>query len=241
MIYCPSGSFIRGSNDFSDNKKKYEAIANPFLLAETEVTQDLYKAVMGYNESHFDSSFDADWKQRPVENVTWFDALIFCNKLSILLGKIPYYKVSDEVLHARRYGQKNIKSANVWINPKANGFRLPTETEWEYAAKSGTNNKWAGCDNDSNLLNYAWLAQNYLDKTHPVKTRSPNEWGFYDMTGNVYEWCYGQYSGINKENQFLRGGCYASNLVHSRIVFRRREFPSTYDNSFGFRICMSVN
>ena len=120
MICCPSGIFTMGTDETEyNNPKRTEQIEHPFLLGETEVTQELYQAVMGYNPSSYD-----DDAQKPVEMVTWFDAVMFCNKLSRMLGKTPYYLISNiKKLEEYYRHPKNIGFADVEINSNANGFR----------------------------------------------------------------------------------------------------------------------
>jgi formylglycine-generating enzyme required for sulfatase activity len=216
-----------------NNPKRTEKIEQPFLLGETEVTQELYEAVMGYNPSS-----DDDDAQKPVEYVTWYDAVMFCNKLSQLLGKTTYYQISNiKNLEENKIKTNNIESADVEINLNANGFRLPTEKEWEYAAKAWTNNKWAGCDIDDNLTEYASFDEN-SSETCPVQTRWPNEWGFYDMSGNVYEWCWDQYNSTSAD-RVTRGGSYFSDapVLHSAFRYYNSHPGGRY---LGFRVSVSL-
>ncbi len=176
MIYCPKGTFIMGHEDIWNNKPREETIERPFLLGETEITQELYQAVMDTNPSHFQSN-----SQNPVEQVSWYDAILFCNELSKLQGLDECYT-----------------NQQGWLcDFDKNGYRLPTAKEWEYAAKAGTQNRWAGTNDENKVELYAIYEDNSKinenRQTHPVKTKQPNEWGFYDMSGNVYEWCWDEF------------------------------------------------
>jgi formylglycine-generating enzyme required for sulfatase activity len=242
MIRCPIGMFTMGADDQTDNPKRWGVIENPFLLGETEVTQELFEKVMGFNPSGFQEY--PNLKQSPVERVTWYDALMFCNRLSERCKKKPYYNISSV-----RYGQaeegeegeesENIEEAYVTINPQANGFRLPFEKEWEYAAKAGTNNQWAGTNDENKVGEVAWFDDNSEDETHPVKCKRPNEWGFYDMTGNVWEWCWDTYEEQSDHGVF-RGGSCIHETMDLRSVVRGTSSLDTVINTIGFRISASL-
>jgi len=170
-----------------------------FLIGEIEVTQELYELVMGNNPSHFNdkNSYNpegqynkklGDTSKHPVECVSWLDAITFCNKLSELQGLDPCYKiVSTSNLSISGAMTDRICSAKVDCDTKKNGYRLPTNEEWRYAALAGTNNKYAGTNDEGKLGEYAWYRDNSNNHTHPVATKKPNEWGLYDMNGNVSE------------------------------------------------------
>jgi sulfatase modifying factor 1 len=241
MLYCPRGMFMMGSDERDDNNpKKQMTIERPFLLGETEVTQELFQAVMGYNPSEF--IYYSNSNQRPVEMVTWYDALMFCNKLSLKLGKRPYYHISNEQYEYDSDMDEylpNIESAKVTTNPNSNGFRLPLEKEWEYASKAGTNNKYAGANDDEQLDEVAWYFDNSENQTHPVKGKRPNEWGFYDMSGNVWELCYDLY-GSNSASRVIRGGSWfkAASLSHS--AYRCNDSLGYRNHNLGFRVSASL-
>jgi sulfatase modifying factor 1 len=244
MIRCPIGEFMMGSdnkdyNRDDNNPKRPIVIDKPFLLGETEVTQELFQAIMGYNSSEFIGKYQSNSNQRPMENISWYDAVKFCNRLSTKLGKLPYYNISNE-----RYeldfdadvNLPNIGSAKVTINPQANGFRLPLEKEWEYAANAGTSNQYAG-SNDVNQV--AWFKDNSKGETHPVKGKRPNEWGFYDMSGNVREWCYDKYES-NSIYRVFRGGSWYDDDSALRSADRFNYLPSNRSYNVGFRVSASL-
>lgn len=165
---------------------KMVAIPNtPFAILDTEVTQKMYTAIMGKNPSKFKG------ENNPVEMVSWYDAIYFCNKLSKKIGLTLVYAVDD-------YGY-------ITENLFADGFRLPTLEEWQYAAKGGEDYKYAG---SNNIDEVAWYCENSGDKTHPVAQKKPNGYGLYDMSGNVMEWVWN----YNSHYRYCYGGgCWCNN------------------------------
>ena len=240
MIYCEKGIFTMDEIDTNDHNSKREVIIKePFLLGETMVTQELYELVMPYNPSFFKGEKYPNSSQRPVEQVTWYDAIKFCNTLSLLLGKNPYYKIK---FYTYWDDDERIRT-DVEINENANGFRLPLSKEWEYAAKDNTNNLYAGTNDVNKLEEYAWFLKNSDDETHPVKTKKPNEWGICDMIGNVYEWCYDGFETNDekiRDYRIFRGGCWRNDVEYLGTDEYSSEVPYYADNESGFRIALSL-
>jgi formylglycine-generating enzyme required for sulfatase activity len=172
--------------------------------------------------------------QSPVEMVSWVDAIKFCNRLSELQGLEKCYTENS-----------NSKDFGWDYDSSKNGYRLPTEKEWEYAAKAGTQNLWAGTSDKSKLGEYAvyWDDSNSSTHTVPVATKKPNEWGFYDMSGNVLEWCWDKYDPDNHNAsayRVLRGGSWcneASDLCSAR---RSDGSPNFRYETLGFRVSRSI-
>ena len=231
-----------GHNGAHDNKP-HSISLSAYFIGETEVTQELWQAVMGNNPSRFKGSSnppDGDEEQgkRPVENMDWYKAISFCNELSKACGLEPCYTEIDS--------EENIAVCDF----NKNGFRLPTEAEWEWAAMGGKDYKWAGTDSESELGNYAWYESNSNEKTHQVKMKSPNGYGLYDMSGNVFEWCWDWYGSLSDvlpldytgaasgSKRVMRGGSYSNsssaNYIHR--AYRAYGKPDLNLDLLGLRV-----
>jgi formylglycine-generating enzyme required for sulfatase activity len=241
MIFCPSGYFDMGGGQDVLGKSiptTRKHVSKPFLLGETEVTIGLYEAIMGVNPC-----VDKKIVSKPVNQVTWYDAVMFCNKLSQTMNLRPYYQISDVKRFdlTKKKEVIQIQEARIQIDPSSRGYRLPTSKEWEYAAKAGTSNKYAGYRRMEEAEDFAWFDENSENDLHPVKQKRPNEWGFYDMSGNVWEWCEDVVNIQNNLNPITRGGCYRSDVEFGlSITGFSHDKPKAYSSKIGFRIARYV-
>ena len=225
MVAVEGGTFSmgatseQGSAAYDWEKPVHQVTLSDYYIGQTEVTQELWIAVMGSNPSYYDDPL------HPVDNVSWDDCKTFISKLNEMTG---------------------------------GSFRLPTEAEWEYAARGGNQGhgyKYSG-GNDIDLVAWYWgnIPSHYSGTTgygtQPVATRAPNELGLYDMTGNVWEWCqdwYGSYTSGAQENptgpswgsyRIFRGGSWSRSAESCRVSYRNFSYPSTADDSMGLRLAL---
>ena len=233
MVQIPGGTFTMGSSanerGRSNNEgPQHQVTVSPFCMEKYPVTQAEYQAVMGTNPSNFKG------ENLPVEQVNWFDAVEYCNKRSVSEGLTPAY---------------TINGSNVSWNAEADGYRLPTEAEWEYACRAGTQTPFSiGTVDEA-----GWHSGNSDNQTHPVGEKQPNPWGLYDMHGNVLEWCWdwlGNYSAgaqtdpqgaASGTNRVYRGGCWRFTAMQTRSAFRFGNHPYLRSHLVGFRLVRSGN
>jgi len=249
MVSIPAGSFLMGSPSDesgrdSDEGPQRTVNVSAFEMSETEVTQKQFEEVMGWNESYF-SGVD-----HPVEEVTWFDCVSFCNKLSEADGYTKCYTITNI-----GYDGDHITSADVSCNFGANGYRLPTEAEWEYACRAGTTTRFYTGDSESDLAGAGWYDSNSGHTTHAVGQKQRNAWGLYDMHGNVWEWCWDWYSSgyygtrpdpdsdptgaSSGSYRVVRGGSWYRAARFCRSASRYGFNPGIRYSGFGFRVCRS--
>ena len=213
MVEIPSGEIELRDDRI---KKKWKVKIDSFLLSKFQVTQELYFEITKESPSTFKGA------QLPVETITWKDAVLFCNKLSDLANLENCYSVGEELI----------------FNSDANGFRLPTEAEWEYACKEGTKNVRYG-----ELDKIAWYKLNSEKSTHCVGQKEPNAWGLYDMLGNVWEWCSDVYDEkVYGSYRIFRGGGWFDEERSCLATNRRRSHPTLFKiDDLGFRIARNKN
>ncbi len=218
MVYVAGGTFTmgatseQGSDAFDNESPTHSVTLSSYYICKYEVTQALWRAVMGNNPSNFKGD------NLPVECVSWDDCQTFINRLNSYTGR---------------------------------NFRLPTEAEWEFAARGGNYSRHYKYSGSNYISDVAWYDGNSSNRTHPVGTKQANELGLYDMSGNVWEWCsdwYGSYSSYSQNDptgpnsgsfRVLRGGCWFIFASHCRSSYRYYNSPGYRNINLGFRLVLS--
>ena len=255
MVLIHAGTFTMGSPTTepgrgADETRHQVTLTQPFYLNDHTVTQQEWYSVMGWNFSTFRGA------TRPVDSMTWYDCISYCNRLSDAYGLTEAYTVTGAV-----YADSNITSATVTWNRGASGYRLPTEAEWEYACRAGTSTAFndgpitsPGCSPVDSCLNLAgWYCGNAGGTTEPVENKRRNAWGLYDMHGNLWQWCWDRWDGSDYANgavtdptgpvsgsgQVIRGGGWDDNASVCRSASRGQGNP-TGGVDIGFRVARNA-
>ena len=270
FVLVKAGTFQMGSKEGYDNNKPVHevTITKPFYMGKCEVTQAEYEKYCSYGSDSPSSSY-GDGDDYPAYNVSWYNAIVYCNKRSIAEGLTPCYSINDSKdpedwgKIPTEYGDPLCDTWNaVECNWNANGYRLPTEAEWEHAARAGDNTvdslTYSGTSDVNELKKYAWCQLNAKFTTHEVGRMLPNAYGLYDMSGNVWEWCWNwstnsydteaeggsDPTGISAGSERVhRGGAgWGCNEESCCAVSYRADYPPRiYDNNIGFRVVRQAN
>ena len=201
-------------------------------MLKTVVTQAMYESVMGPSPKTFVGP------NRPIENISWYDAIYFCNKLSEMKGKEPVYVV-DGAIDVTKWNytphEGETIEGNITQDEYASGFRLPTLAEWEYAARGGENYTYAGSDD---LDEVGWYDENSDNRTHPVAQKKPNGYGLYDMSGNVCEWVWDSRGG---NDRYYCGGSCNYDDGNCEVDYRLDFYANSRHNFIGFRLVCATS
>ncbi len=258
FVFIPAGSFLMGSpadepGRSPDETQHLVTLTRAFYLQATEVTKAQWDAVAAQGPARGDTDLPAGRNgysgdpsgAHPVTEVSWSDAVKWLNLKSELEGLTPCYTVDGAVMKTG--------TATPTCNFLANGYRLPTEAEWEYACRAGTTTAfysgpitYTDCTVDPNLDRIGWYCGNSGTNTHPVGQKQPNAWGLYDMSGNVWEWCwdwYGTYPGnvtdptgpSSGSVRLRRGGSWIGYAYYCRSAKREAVHPENRNSYVGFR------
>lgn len=248
--------FILVTGGMIDNSDSIynQTTVEDFYLGKYEVTQKEWTRVMGTNPSNFQG------ESLPVESISWYDCLEYCNKRSEQEGYTPFYIIDQETIDPNNQSEYDTVKWTVTVNEESDGYRLPTEAEWEYAAFGGSKSKsttYSGSD-DPDIVSWNWhnAGNEYLtgdwswpsisenqNRTHPVGTKEPNELGLYDMSGNVREWCWDWFEDSVYPTGMFRvwkGGGWLGDVVCCAPTYRGKFEANGFGGDQGFRICRSA-
>jgi uncharacterized repeat protein (TIGR02543 family) len=270
MGWIPAGSFTMGSPTTEAGRNTDElqhsvTLTRGFYMGIYPVTQEQYLAVMAWNANRVNaapSSFSDNTapgevqSRRPVETVSWYEAILFCNRLSIFEGRTPVYSIGGSTNPANWGAVPTANNATwnaVTVNWNANGYRLPTEAEREYACRAGTTTAWyTGNTANAALDAAAWHLGNSGGRTRQVGLKTPNAWGLYDMHGNVHEWVWDWYSNTTYTatrvdpagpatgtNRVMRGGSVGGGPSRSAARWGCNPSEREPNNYLGFRVVRS--
>ena len=252
MILVEGGVFNMGNelnNDYENELPVHQVTLSSYYIGTHEINQSEWIAVMGSNPAATPNI------NKPVEKVSWYSILAYCNKLSIQEGLTPVYSING-LTNPTSWG--NIPTSNnlVWnaavCNWSADGYRLPTEAEWEFAAKGGTPTQSFIYSGGDDLSLVGWYSGNSGAVTQRGSLKQANTLGLFDMSGNVWEFCwdlYGTYASWNQTNptgafsgitRIVRGGSWYSSEEYCRVSARGYQYPHLKDNGIGFRVCRRV-
>ncbi|MBN1410929.1 MAG: SUMF1/EgtB/PvdO family nonheme iron enzyme [Spirochaetales bacterium] len=247
MVLVRGGKFMMGEkSDFSgeDYSPPHNVTVKDFWIAKYEVTQKEWTEIMGTNPSFFQ-----DNDLNPVESVDFYDCLVFCNKKSVRENLKPYYIINDKDTDPNNTNPNDTKKYLITTDPAADGYRLLSEEEWEYAAREGKSKgkyKFSGSNKSKDV---GWNVANSEETTHPAGKKKANKLGIYDLTGNVYEWCYStyeKYPGSRSWAYFgpafrvMRGGSFSSYDTNCLNIFRTKNYAAHKSKDLGLRLARSA-
>ena len=256
LLEVPAGSFQRDAT-----ATNVSVISTSFSMSKNEITRQQFLNIMGTDPS--DAVIGIDGVNTPVQQVNWYHAIAFCNKLSIAESLDPVYVVTGVDFATLTYAQIPVATNAAWnaavCNWAANGYRLPTEMEWMWAAMgadvgnpgvknvAGYAKPFAGSNGANVSTDYAWISTNSSGKAHAVGGKFSNELGLYDMSGNIFEWCWdfensypnGTLTDFHRDSgttRINRGGSWNHLATAVTMIYRYYSNPYYMNNRFGFRV-----